>query len=484
MKKIFLTLAIIASAFSLMAQVTLNMESGNRSTDQSNCWAFGAVGYTSANNEVISGSWSAKSNQLSNPSSSACWIKSPWMLVGSGNITMDIRLLSSNGTTRALSIRFIPYDANQPYGEGSVMNDSFEYNYNPVNSSLVNISYTIPNSVANSTTPYRVMISMKGTGGNSRMAIDNIVLPGTYHSQPSNGCIPTGSGPVDTDNDGVADADDDYPNDASRAFNSYYPANDFGTLGFEDSWPGRGDYDMNDLVVSYRFNTVTNANNKIVEVKAAIIAKASGASFNNGFGFQFANTNISQSDLTCTGSQITRNGATLGSNGLETNQNKPTIIVFDDVFDHLNKQGTATGVNTTKGGPNVPADTFNILISFSNTNYTAAQLEIQNFNPFLIVNKERGKEVHLANYPPTSKADNAYFRTSADASNASTGVYYKTAIGLPWAINVLGTFAWPSERSDIVNAYDHFQDWAESGGVNYADWYKDLSGYRNTNLIY
>lgn len=484
MKKVFLTLAIIALTFNLKAQVTLNMESGNRATDQSNCWVFGAVGYTSASNEVITGSYSARSNQLTNPSSSACWIKSPWMLIGSGNITMNIRLLASNGTTRALSIRFIPYDANASYGEGTVLNDSFEYNYNPVNSRLVNISYTIPSSVANSSTPYRVMISMKGTGGNGRMAIDDIVLPGTYHSQPSNGCIPSGTGPVDTDSDGVADADDDYPNDASRAFNSYYPANDFGTLGFEDSWPGRGDYDMNDLVVSYRFNTVTNANNKIVEVKATLIAEASGASFNNGFGFQFANTNISQGDLTCTGSQITKNVATLGSNGLETNQNKPTFIVFDDVFDHLVKQGTATGVNTSKGGPVVPADTFNLVISFSNTNYTAAQLDIQNFNPFLIVNRERGKEVHLANYPPTSKADNSYFKTSADASNANTGVYYKTTSGLPWAINVLAEFAWPTERTDIVNAYNYFQNWAESAGANYADWYKELSGYRNTNLIY
>jgi LruC domain-containing protein len=304
---------------------------------------------------------------------------------------------------------------------------------------------------------------------------------------PITSCNTLGNGtpPItDTDNDGVADADDDYPNDATRAFNSYFPANNFGTLGFEDTWPGRGDYDMNDLVVSYRFNTVTNANNKIVEVKATLIAKAAGASFNNGFGFQFANTNVSQSDLTCTGSQITRNGATLGSNGLETNQNKPTFIVFDDVFDHLIKQGTVTGVNTTKGGPSVPADTFNLVISFSNTNYTAAQLDIQNFNPFLIVNRERGKEVHLANYLPTSKADNSYFKTSADASNASTGVFYKTASGLPWAINVLAEFAWPTERTDLVKAYNYFQNWAESAGANYADWYKNLSGYRNTNLIY
>jgi LruC domain-containing protein len=365
-----------------------------------------------------------------------------------------------------------------------VLNDSFEYNYSSINTNLVSISYTIPSSVANSSTPYKIMISMKGTGGNSRMAIDDIVLPGTYHAQPSNGCIPSNSGPVDTDSDGVADADDDYPNDASRAFNSYFPAKDFGTLGFEDTWPGRGDYDMNDLVVSYRFNTVTDAKNKIVEVKATLVAKAAGASFNNGFGFQFANKNISQSDLKCSGSQITQKVATLDNNGLEAKQDKPTIIVFDDVFDHLNKQGTVTGVNTTKGGPNVAADTFNILISFTNASYTAADLDIQNFNPFLIVNRERGREVHLANYPPTSIADQKLFGTSTDVTDPNKGIYYKTANGLPWAINVLGEFAWPSERSDIVKAYNYFQDWAESGGSKYTDWYEDRSGYINSKLVY
>ena len=40
MKKVFLTLAIIALTFNLKAQVTLNMESGNRATDQSNCWVL------------------------------------------------------------------------------------------------------------------------------------------------------------------------------------------------------------------------------------------------------------------------------------------------------------------------------------------------------------------------------------------------------------------------------------------------------------
>ncbi len=70
-------------------------------------------------------------------------------------------------------------------------------------------------------------------------------------------CNPEGIGgtppPVDTDGDGIANTLDMYPNDATRAFDNYYPSKTvFGTLAFEDLWPGKGDYDMNDLVVDYQ----------------------------------------------------------------------------------------------------------------------------------------------------------------------------------------------------------------------------------------
>jgi len=49
----------------------------------------------------------------------------------------------------------------------------------------------------------------------------------------------------DTDSDGVNDAFDAFPEDASRTYISYYPSNaNKTTLVFEDMWPVKGDYDM------------------------------------------------------------------------------------------------------------------------------------------------------------------------------------------------------------------------------------------------
>ena len=44
---------------------------------------------------------------------------------------------------------------------------------------------------------------------------------------------------------------------------------------------------MNDMVVGYRYTTVTNAKNQAVEMYADYVVKASGASFVSGFGVQF-----------------------------------------------------------------------------------------------------------------------------------------------------------------------------------------------------
>ncbi len=89
----------------------------------------------------------------------------------------------------------------------------------------------------------------------------------------------------DSDNDGVSDSQDDYPNDATRAFDNYYPNNvNRGTHMFEDLWPAQGDFDLNDLVLRYRYNMVTNASNEAVELVADYQVVALGAGYNNSFG--------------------------------------------------------------------------------------------------------------------------------------------------------------------------------------------------------
>ena len=290
--------------------------------------------------------------------------------------------------------------------------------------------------------------------------------------------------PVDTDGDGIPDVSDDYPADPERAFNNYFPAPGFGTLAYEDLWPAKGDYDFNDLVIDYRFKTVTNASNKVVEIFGTFTVKAFGAAYRNGFGFQLYDDAVNQSHLSVTGYHLTHGIVTLGANGLETGQARPTVIVYDDAYDLMPHPGSGIGVNTTPGAPYVAPYTLNIYILFNTRIYTMTQVDIEHFNPFIFVNHQRGLEVHLPDRPPTGKANPVWFGTIDDNSNPGLSRYYKTVNNLPWAINIYESFDYPVEKVQITNAYNHFVEWAESGGALYPDWYRDLPGYRNAYNIY
>lgn len=288
---------------------------------------------------------------------------------------------------------------------------------------------------------------------------------------------------IDTDFDGVVDSDDEYPEDSSRAFNNFFPLSGFATLVFEDSWPSKGDYDMNDVVIDYQFKNILNKENKLVQTIATFVLKASGASFNNGFGFQLPNNNIINSDISVTGNIMNANYITLDNNGTESNQNKPTIIVFDNAFGVLHHPG-GTGINTVMGSIYVNPVKINVVINYPAYKYNEQQLDISHFNPFIIINKVRGREVHLPDNAPTSLATPSLFGTQVDNSNALLNRYYKTATNLPWALNIYESFSYPIEKTPINEAYTHFIDWVVGNGEVYQTWYKDLDGNRNSSKLY
>lgn len=318
----------------------------------------------------------------------------------------------------------------------------------------------------------------------SGTAIHNTVSTALNGTLIGSFSLDTGYG-ADTDGDGVLNGYDDYPNDPTRAFNNYYPSNGFGSLAFEDLWPSRGDYDFNDLVVDYQFMNVTNRNNKLVETFATFIVRATGASYKNGFGFQLAGNAIPQSAINVTGFKIYDTYISLHANGLESGQNKPTAIVFDNAFRCIPYAGGGgIGVNTSAGANYVTPDTIVLHFTYTPDLYTLNDLNISAFNPFLIVNEIRNKEVHLIDYPPTALATTSYFNTLNDASNPALNKYYRSSGNLPWAVNIYERFDYPYEKTDVLKAYLHMAEWAQSSGTLYPDWYQNKNGYRNTANIF
>jgi LruC domain-containing protein len=287
----------------------------------------------------------------------------------------------------------------------------------------------------------------------------------------------------DLDNDGVSDLNDEYPNDASKAFNNYYPsAGGTGTLAFEDLFPNRGDYDFNDMVLDYNFNQITNGQNEVVELDIKLTLRAIGASFLNGFGFQFNTTPANIQAIT--GQLLSEDIIQLLDNGTEANQSKAVVIAFDNAYHLLPHPGQgSSGVNTSPNTVFLEPYEFTLNIKLANP-VSVLNFGTPPYNPFIFVDKVRSREIHLPTYSPTDLADKNLFGTGDDDSNPETGTYYMSSRSLPWAINLPVRFDYPSEKEDITATYLNFFEWANSKGERFKDWYINQAGYRQESKVY
>ncbi|OFY41117.1 MAG: hypothetical protein A2X18_12220 [Bacteroidetes bacterium GWF2_40_14] len=272
--------------------------------------------------------------------------------------------------------------------------------------------------------------------------------------------LPVVVDPTDTDGDGIPNDRDEFPNDPDVVYSTHYPSlNTYHSVAYEDLWPSRGDYDMNDVVVSYNSTHFLNGANKIVKITDRIKPLWSGGILDVGFGYQMGVSSSSVSSVNKT-STFTDNSFRyqLSANGTEQSQSKATIMVFDNV--------TTLGLTGTGAKP-----VFNIDIRFTSP-VTIDQVTTPPYNPFIVVNNNsRGREVHLPNYLPTELADSRQLGSANDKSDPSQNRYYVSDDAMPFAILIPENFEWPTESVNIGVYYPKFLQWAKSLGVDYPDWY-------------
>jgi LruC domain-containing protein len=285
----------------------------------------------------------------------------------------------------------------------------------------------------------------------------------------------------DADDDGIPDREDEYPNDPDKAYNEYFPGEEeYGSLAFEDLWPAVGDYDFNDLVIDYNFNHIRNAQNNIIEVFGKFYLRAIGGSFHNGFGFELPVNQELVAEIN--GQELNEGIVELRSNGTETGSDQAVVMVFEDAWNYLRVFGVSF-VNTRTEEEQTDPYLFELRIRFT-TGLTDEEFGTPPYNPFIFVNGDRTREVHLHGYGPTDLADPELFGTGEDFSNPQTNSYYRTATNLPWALNIPSSFEYPEEKNPVDEAYLKFIEWAETSGSSKNDWYKLKDGYRNSDKIF
>ncbi|WP_281613929.1 LruC domain-containing protein [Flammeovirga sp. SubArs3] len=272
---------------------------------------------------------------------------------------------------------------------------------------------------------------------------------------------------ADSDDDGVVDANDDYPNNPNKAFNNNYPtAGAWSSVAYEDLYPHRGDFDFNDLIIEYNFNLITNADNDVVEMDMEFKAKSVQAHLHSGFAVELPFHADSISSVA--GSILTGGVVSLDSKGLESGipAEKPVVIIFDKSSDVLS--GT---------GPVKSSSTINVVVSLSSPVALSSLGDVP-YNPFIFVNSERDREVHLPGKSYTSKFKTTFIQAGEDVGG------FKTVENYPWAVHVPIRFDPPKENVDITNAYVNFSTFATTGGGSNRNWYTMQEGNRNTSNLH
>ena len=223
-----------------------------------------------------------------------------------------------------------------------------------------------------------------------------------------------------------------------------------GSLAYEDNWPDKNDYDMNDVVIYYSSTVVKDkSSNALVRTTTTFTPMNDGATYTNGFGFQLDYVGKEQIDLV----QVSQEGNVIGKN-FEPGIEKPVLILFSDIKPVLKKPVT-------------------VVIGFKKYDKVSDMDAYPPYNSFIFVNK-RSHEVHLSGYKPTSVADESLRGTGSDLSQDSNGIpmYYIAEDNMPFAINISNSeFRWPSEKVSITTYYPEFKQWRDSFGADYKDWY-------------
>ena len=226
-----------------------------------------------------------------------------------------------------------------------------------------------------------------------------------------------------------------------------------GILAFEDNWPNKGDYDLNDVIVKYNSVLAFNTSNQVLSTEDTFTALWSGASFKNGFAYQM---NTERSNVVTEFENISDT-----SQGLDRELAKATVNVFTNAL-VATENNTKTASYKIKNTLTTPVDheTFGVAP----------------YNPFIMVHENLGNnrcEVHLVNYKPTEKADMSLFHTGKDLSSPNSGVYYVAAENYPFAIQLVDAEDFSTTETESVDiTYSDFIKWVKSNGSEYKDWYK------------
>jgi LruC domain-containing protein len=263
-----------------------------------------------------------------------------------------------------------------------------------------------------------------------------------------------------------------------------------GILGFEDNWPHKGDYDLNDVMleyateISYVLETEISAEPYVEKVTDTMTFLHNGATFNNGFAYKVSlpasaiqKLTISKGDEAATDYTVTTDGEGF------------IIQVLDDIQAILPPMKVAENtVSYTVTMELKEGAVSQEMLNESDWKVTdnggttkAYNLRKAPYNPYIMPTNPgfplSNIEVHLPYYPPTENIDTRLFKQGSDVSQPELNWFYASpkVEFYPFAMHLSGItrdeFDIPEESIQIGDQYPDYLKWVNSDGTEYNDWY-------------
>lgn len=229
-----------------------------------------------------------------------------------------------------------------------------------------------------------------------------------------------------------------------------------GVYAFEDLWPSRGDYDMNDVVVDFD-HELNFSNGKVQKEIFSMTTYMNTVTLKDGLAFKLK-PKVSSDKYKITLQKLAP-GETEPKTTSVLKQEGDVYYIWDDVKQQLGYTYIFTITYTTPQTMSNLAD----------------------YEPFIWREQENGKqwEMHLPFCKPTNKVDDSLFGTEDDKSVPSQGKYYVRDSVYPFAFylanakaeNFTETILKEGENKPISTFYPEFLQWSTSNGAEFPDWY-------------
>ena len=259
--------------------------------------------------------------------------------------------------------------------------------------------------------------------------------------------------------------------DASKGdMTLYMPAKgQFGTLLFEDMYPSKGDYDMNDFVAGYYIAPFISVGNKETFYEGTDLQlqiRAIGGSHPYRLCVEISPL-LTRDIVDASGTYYT----TSSSNSdieLELLSSGDEPVVFAVNGTNKLKEGNFFNTEEASSQP-MPIVTLSIKRDLQDNVEATGRFSLlttsENYN-FFLQNTNSKQEIHLKGYSVTSMATN-------------NDHLFATSDNFVWGIKVPTLIGHPKERTDISQAYPRFASWVTSGGTADTDWYTSC----NSSLV-